>query len=333
MLVSATLFNDMMEKIVRAEIDEIVKQQVKTIAQQQQLNETQIRELREELRQTYYHQYGLDKPKWYRILYNSWRILTFNLGRATSMTSSSGTHEVSDIIVEAIPNTVLLFTTGTVISLLIGLFCGLYAARNPGLFFDRFISIFAMVTYTLPMWWTGMLFIYLFAYKLGILPSGGIHSIPPPKEPFAYFTDLLWHLTLPLATLVFVSFGSFAYVVRNIVLGTFQQDFVIAARAKGMPERHVVYKHVLRAASPPIVTMMLFGLLGSLGGAIITEAVFDWPGMGRLYWIAVEMNDVPVLLGLTFVFTFIYLVATVVVDLIYGLLDPRVRIGLMAGGK
>ncbi|MGY0287966.1 MAG: ABC transporter permease [Candidatus Methanodesulfokora washburnensis] len=124
-----------------------------------------------------------------------------------------------------------------------------------------------------------------------------------------------------------VSFGAWAYVTRSLVLGTLQEDFIMVARAKGVPERRVLYGHTLRAAAPPILTNTLLALIGSMGGAVITESVFNWPGLGRLYWIAIEEFDVPVLLGLTTVFTMLYLAAFVLQDLIYGLLDPRVRIG------
>jgi peptide/nickel transport system permease protein len=136
-------------------------------------------------------------------------------------------------------------------------------------------------------------------------------------------------MALPLATVVFVSFGAWTYITRNIVVGTLQEDFVMAARAKGLPERKILYGHVLRTASPPIVTMSILSLLSSLGGAIITESVFTWPGMGRLYWIALQQGDLRVLLGLTFVTTFIFVVAMVLVDLVYGFLDPRVKVGML----
>jgi peptide/nickel transport system permease protein len=145
----------------------------------------------------------------------------------------------------------------------------------------------------------------------------------------AFIIDLLWHMALPLATVVFVSFGAWTYITRNIVVGTLQEDFVMAARAKGLPERKIIYGHVLRSASPPIVTMSILSLIGSLGGAIITESVFTWPGMGRLYWIALQQGDLRVLLGLTFITTFIFVVAMVLVDLVYGFLDPRVKVGMM----
>jgi len=222
----------------------------------------------------------------------------------------------------------MLFTTATIIVILLGLFLGLKAAQGVGGLLDRSVSVFAMFSNSLPMWWFGMLMILALSYGLNLFPSGGKVSTPPPTDPLLYWIDVLKHMALPLITIVFVSFGSWTYVTRNIVVGTLQEDFVMAARAKGLPERKVVYGHVLRSASPPIITMSIFSLLGSLGGAMITESVFTWPGMGRLYWIALQAGDVKVLLGLTFIFTFLYLVATIAIDLVYGFLDPRVKVGI-----
>jgi len=105
------------------------------------------------------------------------------------------------------------------------------------------------------------------------------------------------------------------------------QDFVLVARAKGLPESRILYGHVLRAAAPPIVTIIILSVLGSLGGAIITETVFNWPGMGMLYWSAISTNDLPVIIAEGYVFTFLFVIAMLIADLIYGLLDPRVKVG------
>jgi len=290
-------------------------------------NETALKEWREQQREILYRRYGLDKPLLIRVLGRTWDQLTLNLGTSHSLTSLSGESKVSTIILEALPRTIQLFTTATIIVIIIGLLLGLKAAQKVGSLLDKSLSVFAIVTYSLPMWWTGMLFIIVFAYYLNLFPAGGMMSMPPPEEPVARFLDMLYHMILPVFTIVFVSFGGWAYITRSVVLSQFQEDYVMVARAKGLPERRVLYGHVLRAAAPPIVTMMTFSLLGSLGGAIISEIVFNWPGMGRLYWMALIQNDVPVLLGNTTVSIILYLASVVLMDLIYGFLDPRVRVG------
>mgnify|MGYP006288502927 FL=1 len=116
-------------------------------------------------------------------------------------------------------------------------------------------------------------------------------------------------------------------MTRNIVVGTLQEDFIMSARARGLPEKKVLYGHGLRAAAPPIVTMGVMSLLMSIQGRLIFEGIFNWPGMGNLYWIAVQQNDIPVLLGLLATTTFVYLASLAFLDVIYGFLDPRIKVG------
>jgi peptide/nickel transport system permease protein len=183
-----------------------------------------------------------------------------------------------------------------------------------------------MIVYGMPSWWVGMLLLMLFVYVIPIFPSGGMTSIPP-RYGFAGFLDLLYHMALPLITLVAIGFWGVALLTRNIVLGVLQDDYIMAARARGLPERRVLFGHTLRTAAPPIITIALLSLLGSVFGSIILEGIFSWPGMGNLYWIAVQQNDVPVILGLLSVTTGLYMAGLVVLDLIYGFLDPRIKVG------
>ena len=161
---------------------------------------------------------------------------------------------------------------------------------------------------------------------LQIKGKEAVHSIPPPTG-FAYYTDLLRHMALPVLTLVLIGFWGSAFLIRNIVLGILQEDYIMAARTRGIPERKVLYGHAMRTAAPPIVTMALLSLLASVGGNIIFEGIFSWPGLGNLYWISIEQNDIPVLMGNLFVTTALYIGGLVILDLIYGFLDPRIKVG------
>ncbi len=183
-----------------------------------------------------------------------------------------------------------------------------------------------MIVYGMPSWWVGMLLLMLFVYIIPIFPSGGMTSIPP-RYGLLGFLDLLYHMALPLITLVVIGFWGMALLTRNIVLGVLQDDYIMAARARGLPERRVLFGHTLRTAAPPIITIALLSLLGSVFGSIILEGIFSWPGMGNLYWIAVQQNDVPVILGLLSVTTGLYMAGLVLLDLIYGFLDPRIKVG------
>ena len=268
---------------------------------------------------------GLDAP-WYspqRIGFSMYKILTLDFGHATFLTSDSGSSAVGDILLEKIPRTVLLFTTATIIISILGIFLGALSASKVGSVVDRITSMFAVVSSSFPVWWIGMLMIFLFAFTYHIFPARATPSILP-TEP-GYIIALLYHMALPLITIVMIGFGAWAYLVRNFMVGTMQEDFIAAKKAIGINKNKIVYKHALKNAAPPIITILALSLSGSLGGAIITEAVFDWPGMGRLYFEAISVMDLPVIIGATYVLTVLFLISIFVADLLYGYFDPRVK--------
>ena len=268
---------------------------------------------------------GLDAP-WHspqRIGFSMYKILILDFGHATFLTSDSGSSAVGDILLEKIPRTVLLFTTATIIISILGIFLGALSASKVGSVVDRITSMFAVVSSSFPVWWIGMLMIFLFAFTYHIFPARATPSILP-TEP-GYIIALLYHMALPLITIVMIGFGAWAYLVRNFMVGTMQEDFIAAKKAIGINKNKIVYKHALKNAAPPIITILALSLSGSLGGAIITEAVFDWPGMGRLYFEAISVMDLPVIIGATYVLTVLFLISIFVADLLYGYFDPRVK--------
>jgi peptide/nickel transport system permease protein len=268
---------------------------------------------------------GLDAP-WHspqRIGFSMYKILILDFGHATFLTSDSGSSAVGDILLEKIPRTILLFTTATIIISIIGIFLGALSASKVGSVVDRITSMFAVVSSSFPVWWIGMLMIFLFAFTYHIFPARATPSILP-TEP-GYIIALLYHMALPLITIVMIGFGAWAYLVRNFMVGTMQEDFISAKKAIGINKNKIVYKHALKNAAPPIITILALSLSGSLGGAIITEAVFDWPGMGRLYFEAISVMDLPVIIGATYVLTVLFLISIFVADLLYGYFDPRVK--------
>ncbi len=291
------------------------------------LTRDEIERRTEALAQDWIKSAGLDRPFYQRAPKYLLQVLTWDFGRAQFLLSDSGSRQVKDIILERLPRTALLFTTGSILSIVIGLTSGLLIGKNPGSFHDKVMTGFALISYSMPLWWIGMIMILVFSSHLGILPAGGFVSIPPPEHKLLYALDVLRHMLLPLLTIILVGFGGMAYVTRNIILGVFQQDYIYAARVRGIPERTITYKHALRAASPPIVTIAGFSLVFSIFGAIISETVFNWKGMGLLFWEAINMQDVPVVLGLVYISIFLYVSLIFVLDLTYVLLDPRVRAG------
>jgi len=268
---------------------------------------------------------GLDTP-WYspqRVGMTMYKILILDFGHATFLTSDSGSSDVKDILLEKLPRTILLFTTATIIISIIGIFLGALSSSKAGSKIDRLTSTFAVVSSSFPVWWVGMLMIFLFAFVYQIFPARATPSIPS-SDP-GYIMALLYHMTLPLITIVLIGFGSWAYLVRNFMIGIMQEDFITAKKTIGIGRKKILYSHALKNAAPPIITVLALSLSGSLGGAIITEAVFDWPGMGRLYFEAITVMDLPVIIGSTYVLTVFFLASILIADLLYGFFDPRVR--------
>jgi peptide/nickel transport system permease protein len=271
--------------------------------------------------------YGLDKPWYVRMPATVGRVLRLDLGEARSLQTADGSREVGAIIRERLPRTLLLLTTASILTASIGLLVGVRMATRVGTPLDKAVSYFAAISNAVPAWWLGILFILLFAIRLDWFPLGGMHSTPPPAEPWRRFLDQAWHAALPIATLVAVSVGPYIYTVRTMTMTVAQEDHVALARAKGLPEDQVLRRHILRVAAPPIVTGLILGLAGTIGGSILIETIFNWQGMGQLYFAAIGAIDDNVIIALTFIFTLIYVVLRFILDILYVLLDPRVRYG------
>ncbi len=319
----SVLFNSVMEQTLRAQIEEEIRAEMMGLDSR---GTQQIQSFIENRRLEKYSQYRLDKPIFERIVWRTWSTLTLNLGKSTAIRSAAGDRDVWAIVSEKIPRTLLLFSTAMLVDIVIGVWLGLKKAQKAGGVLDKSTSVGTMVVFGMPSWWLGMILIMFFAYTVKIFPSGNFHSTPPP-EGIAFFFDLIYHLALPVLTLVVLGFWGRAFLTRNIVLGVLQEDYIMAARARGIPERKILYGHTMRTAAPPIVTMSLLALLASVSGNIVFEGIFSWPGMGNLYWVALQQNDVPVLMGNLAVTTGLYIGGLVILDLIYGLLDPRIKVG------
>jgi len=270
---------------------------------------------------------GLDEP-WHspqRIGLTMYKILVLDFGHATFLTSDSGSSDVKDILYEKLPRTVLLFTTATVAISVVGIFIGALSGSKVGSGIDKVTSTLAIISSSFPVWWIGLLMIFLFAFTYQVFPARATPTVPADDP--GYLASLLYHMALPLITIVMIGFGAWAYLVRNFMVGIMQEDFISAKKTIGIGRRRIVYSHALKNAAPPIVTILALSLSGSLGGAIITEAVFDWPGMGRLYFEAISVMDLPVIIGATYVLTVFFLASVFIADMLYGYLDPRVRTG------
>jgi peptide/nickel transport system permease protein len=319
----STLFNNVADKTIRSQIEEQINQEVTRL---RNLTEDQLHSIIAQKRQAKYVQYHLNEPLVSRIFWRSVRTLAFDFGNSTIIKASNGDRVVIGIVLEALPKTLILFTTQVLLTTVLGVALGLYMARKPNRALDRFSSVTTMVTNGLPSWWLGMIMIMVFSYAVPLFPSGGLHSNPAPQG-FMNFMDFLWHLSLPLLTLTLLGVWGVGYLTRNIVLSNLQEDYVMAARARGVAERKVLFGHTLRTAMPAIMTIAVLSLFASIAGNIIVEGIFNWPGIGNLYFVAVQQSDVPVLMATLSIETLFNMVGFVLLDIIYGFLDPRIKVG------
>jgi peptide/nickel transport system permease protein len=258
-----------------------------------------------------------------KLFYRAISVMTLDLGKSHFFTTDYGSSNVRDIIFEKVPKTILLFTTSTICVTIIGIFLGTYVAGKEGSWWDKLNSIFAIFSNSFPSWWVAMIMILVFAFTLHIFPARATPLSSPSDS--TYFVDLLYHMTLPLLTLILVSFGSWSYIVRYFLINILNEDFIHAKSTIGISRRKILYSHALRNAGPPIATAVALSLASSFGGSIITEAVFDWPGMGKLYYDAIGQFDIPIIIGLTYISTVIFLVTIFITDIFYTILDPRVK--------
>ena len=288
-------------------------------------NPDEVTRIVEEYEQVLRTAHGLDTPWLTRLPQMIWRVLTLNLGQSKSAQTFIGSTNIKDLIIERLPNSLLLITTSVGINAMLGIIIGTKIATEPGSRLDRFFSNYSAISYAFPTWWVGVIFIFFFSQILRILPPGGIYSTPPPTEPLARSLDLLMHMILPILTLVLARSGNYIYMTRSMVFNTAQQDFVKVARAKGLPENMVMRRYILRVAAPPIITNVILGLAASLGGSVITETVFGWPGMGQLFYDAIITVDEGLIIALTFIYTIIYVIARMILEVLYLVLDPRVE--------
>ncbi|MCE5257203.1 MAG: ABC transporter permease, partial [Spirochaetaceae bacterium] len=211
-LVLSVLFNTVTDRTVRSDIEEQVRAESSRLKNMQP---AALQRFQEQRRQELIKLYRLDRPLTERIIYRAWNTLTFNFGKSTIIKSSRGEREVLAIVGEALPRTLLLFSTAALIEIIVGIILGLKKAQKPGGSMDRITSVITMIVYGMPTFWVAMILIMLFVYQLKIFPSAGMHTVPPPGG-IMYFIDLLWHMALPLLTLVLIGFWGVAYYVRNI---------------------------------------------------------------------------------------------------------------------
>jgi peptide/nickel transport system permease protein len=272
------------------------------------------------------HRFGLDQPFIVRSLRYLTSAMTLDLGRSENLTSDSGSKQVRYILLERLPTTLVLFGTANLMAFFINLFSGLSLSRHYGSLMDK-VVVALSPTSSAPAWFYGIFLILIFAGVLRILPFGGMVDAPPPENKFLYALSLGKHLILPVTAWVFSGLFLGIYNNRTFFLIYSMEDYVELARAKGLPARQVERRYILRPTLPTIITGFSLLLIALWTGAIITETVFNWPGIGQLYARAIALFDTPVIVANTVIYAYLLAITVFLLDFIYALVDPRVKIG------
>lgn len=276
--------------------------------------------------------FGLDQPFIIRSFTYLRNALTLDLGFSEQLQSDSGSRRVSNIILERLPATLVLFGTSNLLLFFLALFAGLRLSRNYGSFADKAVLALAP-TSAAPGWFYGLFLILIFAGLLRLLPFGGMVEAPPPENPVDYALSVLEHMILPVSAWLLGGIFITAYNWRTYFLIYASEDYVDMAKAKGLPEKMIERRYVLRPTLPNIVTQFALLLITLWTGAIITETVFNWPGIGQLYFAAIGVYDTPVILANVVVYAYLLALTVFLLDFIYALVDPRVRVGEGSQGR
>jgi peptide/nickel transport system permease protein len=293
-----------------------------------------------ELVKRLYHQWGFDVPLHERYFKYIINMLTFQFGNS----NTPGTPPVLNLIEVRLPNTLLLMGVSTVMAIVIGIILGVFSAHRRGGYFDTTMVVSSLVLFSLPVFWIGMMLIGIFAMNLKWFPPGA--TIPQEwvssswPTPLATFNILQWritipgwieiagrlqHLFLPALALTLFQYGNFLLLTRATMLEALTEDYIVTARAKGIKERTVLFRHALKNASLPIITSATLSLATVMSGAMITETVFNWPGIGLLTIKSIGTYDYPVLHVLFYIEAVLVILGNFVADLLYGIVDPRIK--------
>ena len=265
--------------------------------------------------------FGLDQPLHVQLGKFLWNVATLDLGF-----SFRHNMPVADLILARLPATLLLMVCAIALAFSAGVILGVTAARNLNKAPDRIISVVALLAYATPIFWIGLMLILLFSVKLGWLPSSGMETIGADLSGAARVFDVARHLVLPAVTLALFFMALYTRLMRASMLEVYGLDYVTVARAKGVGEGGVAYRHVWRNALLPMVTMLGLQVGSLLGGSVLVETVFGWPGLGRLAFESVFQRDYNLLLGILLLSSALVVFVNLLIDLLYARLDPRIEV-------
>ena len=275
-------------------------------------------EVMEEIRS----RFGLDKPFHHQLGLYLARLAQGDLGYSYFFQTP-----VTELILERLVATLLLVVSAQVLAIVIGTVLGVIAARKPNGATSHAVTLLALFGYSAPVFWTGIMLIILFCSIVPIFPVGGMVDVRVEGSWFVRGLDVLHHLVLPMVTLASIFLALYSRLARASMLDVLGSDYVRTARAKGLSELVVVYKHALRNALGPVVTLAGLQFSGIMSGAVLVETVFSWPGLGSLALQSILARDTPTILGILFFSSLVVVVANLLTDLVYSLIDPRIELG------
>jgi peptide/nickel transport system permease protein len=284
------------------------------------MNPKVAKEARERLRKFY----GLDQPL--HVQYATWlkKIVVLDLGRSFSTDG----RPVIDKIKERLPVTLSLNLVALLLEFGLAIPIGIMAAVHRNKLLDKGITVFVFLGFAVPTFWLALLLMYLFGVKLGWLPLSGLHSLGYETHGMFYrLWDLAKHLILPITVASFGALAGVSRYMRSAMLQVIGQDFITTARAKGLSERVVIWKHALRNALLPLITLIGFSVPGLIGSSVIFESIFAIPGMGQLFYQGVLSRDYPVVMGILVISAVLTLLGNLLADICYAFADPRIRQG------
>lgn len=266
--------------------------------------------------------YGLDKPLHEQYINWLGKLARLDLGRSFS----SDNRPVLDKIKERLPVTLSLNLVALVLEFGLAIPIGIMAAVHRDRWLDKGITVFVFLGFAVPTFWLALLLMYLFGVQLNWLPISGLHSLGYEAYSWAgRLWDLAKHLILPICVASFGSLAGVSRYMRSAMLGVISQDYITTARAKGLSERVVIWKHALRNALLPLITLVGFSIPGLIGGSVIFETIFAIPGMGQLFYQGVMSRDYPLVMGILVIGAFLTLIGNLIADISYAVADPRIR--------
>jgi len=265
--------------------------------------------------------YGLNKP-----ILERYVIWMSNLLRGDFGYSLAQQRPVLDLFQDYIWNSFLLASVATFFTWLLAVVIGVFTAYKQYSLFDTIVMIGIFAAMSIPSFFIGLYLIKLFAVDLKILPPGGMITTGSRAVGWEYVKDVLHHMVLPAAVMVLLGVGSLTRYFRSNMLEVIRQDYIRTARAKGLKERTVLYRHALKNAMLPALTLVGFELPGLFGGSIVIEKIFNWPGIGQLYMSSFTVRDYPLLMGFTMFIAILTVIGTLISDILYHVFDPRVKL-------